>query len=81
MYTDIRIHELTLGYDQRERARDAHIRELHRIAGATRITAIARFRIRLGALLIATGEALRRSPAPASTAHVARRKTLSGART
>lgn len=80
MYTDIRIHELTLGYEERERAEHARLRELHRIAGETRISAITRLRARLGTLLIATGEALRRGAAPASTGHVERPETLSQAR-
>ncbi len=79
MYTDIRIYELTLGYAERERNEMVRMRELHRLARATRGSAAAEFIGRLGTLLIRTGEALRRRSV--TDRQIERHATLSRART
>lgn len=79
MYTDIRIHELTLGYAERERNEQARMRELHRLARAARGSAGAELIGRIGTLLIRTGEALRRRSG--GDRHSERQATLSQART
>ncbi len=79
MYTDIRIHEMTLSHAERERNEQARMRELHRLARATRASAASEMIGRLGTLLIRTGEALHGRSA--GNGHIERSTTLSQAKT
>lgn len=62
MFTELATHEMRMGHIEAERKRNAIRRDMIRLATASQPSLAARITYAIGAVLIASGEFLRREP-------------------